>query len=479
MASGLVVLLGCLSGGGNTWAQDNERDREADMFGGEPESSTLSGEEGRAKGEIDDELGGDLSVRSFDNMTSENSMLDTLAKTDNVLAIGGQLYMRLNYNLTDKMKDASVERHRISSPNLLHLYLDGRPNDRVRGFVRGRMTYDFTMEEGDTDEYGQAMDSKELAMDQLWIKFDIARRVYVTFGAQTIRWGSGRFWNPTDFLNHQRRDPLAVYDERLGVSLLKLHIPIESLGWNFYAIANLDGLSSAGDVGGALRAEILFGNNELSLSMAARKNQPIRLGLDISSGVGDFDFHVEGALVHGEKQTFWRGSFDPASMTLPVGYNRKEDWIVQVSGGSEFSVLYSDQDAIVLGLEYFFNDRAEGDPNLYPWLASQGDFDPLYMGRHYLAAYMGLFQPGNWNNTRFTLSAIENLSDATCVLRLDYQVRLLTYLDLGAFGNLHLGHDGEFHQKFIIPPIPDTPFGEGMSIPAPRLELGLWLMLNI
>ena len=29
-------------------------------------------------------------------------------------------------------------------PNLLELYLDGRPSDRVRAYVRGRLSYDPT-----------------------------------------------------------------------------------------------------------------------------------------------------------------------------------------------------------------------------------------------------------------------------------------------------------------------------------------------
>ena len=74
-------------------------------------------------------------------------------------------------------------------------------------------------------------------------KLDVYRTLFITVGQQPIRWGEGRFWNPTDLLNQQARDPLAIFDERLGVGLVKLHLPIEALAWNLYAVANLEGVT--------------------------------------------------------------------------------------------------------------------------------------------------------------------------------------------------------------------------------------------
>jgi hypothetical protein len=35
-------------------------------------------------------------------------------------------------------------------------------------------------------------------LDQMWIRFDILETVFVTAGKQHVRWGTGRFWQPTD-----------------------------------------------------------------------------------------------------------------------------------------------------------------------------------------------------------------------------------------------------------------------------------------
>ena len=63
-------------------------------------------------------------------------------------------------------------------------------------------------------------------------------------GLQRIKWGSGRFWNPTDFLNQQRKDPLDFFDKRLGVAMLKLHLPLEAQGWNIYGIVDFEDVST-------------------------------------------------------------------------------------------------------------------------------------------------------------------------------------------------------------------------------------------
>ncbi len=399
---------------------------------------------------------------------------EQLRETDDTLTIGGKMYMRLHYTIYDH---GSLDDYRLQSPNLFQLYLDGRPHERLRAFVRGRMLFDFTVEPGDQDLFGQEQDHLDLFLDQLWLKFDMAETVYVTVGRQPIRWGSGRFWNPTDFLNRQRKDPLAIFDERLGVSAVKLHLPLESQGWNFYAVANLEGASSLNDVGAAVRAEMLFAQTELALSASYRKDDPYQIGLDISTALGLFDLRAEAALIHQQKNLFWRGSFDPLIGDVPVAYSRKDDWIPQIAAGAELSLLVSEQDSLIMGLEYFYNDAGVTDTKLYPWLAINGSMIPFYLGRQYISAYLMLPQPGDWNDTTFLLSGIANLSDGTGTLRFDYRVLLLTHLELAAFVTVFTGDQGEFHFGVDLPPMPGLE--TGLHIPTQRVFLGLWLALKV
>lgn len=404
---------------------------------------------------------------------------------------GGRLFMRLNYLIRD---EDVAERSAISSPNLLDLYVDARLNDRVRGYAQARVTHDFSIAEGQVGAFGETQQKTRLLLDQVWAKFDIAHTVYATVGRQRIKWGTGRFWNPTDFLNAAARDPLAVFDERLGVSMVKLHLPIESLSWNFYGIVTLDDADLLKRIGGAFRAEILLGQAELTLSATMRKDAPTRLGFDLSAGLSFLDFRAEGALVYNTNRPYYRGSFAPPDRPLPTLVDRSDQWIPQAVVGVEATLKISDRDSLILGLEYFYNDAGYDDGNLYPFLLFQDSanrracsgpdcaapaFQPLYMGRHYGAAYLALPNPLGFSDTTVILSALSNLSDRSALARLDFQTTVLSFLSLSLFGQVHFADRGEFKLGFAVAPTAGVPGLEnGASIADPIFDLGAGLSLT-
>ena len=55
-----------------------------------------------------------------------------------------------------------------------------------------------------------------MVLDQAWLAFDIAHTVFLTVGRQHVKWGVGALSTPTDFLASAPRDPLALFDARLG-----------------------------------------------------------------------------------------------------------------------------------------------------------------------------------------------------------------------------------------------------------------------
>jgi len=384
--------------------------------------------------------------------------------------------MGFNYNIA---KDADASEYPLSSPNLVDIYLDARPNDHLRTYMRGRLSFDPTTEDGGTDAFGRDLSSTDILLEQLWLKFDIDRQVFATIGRQPIKWGSSRFWNPSDFINQSIRDPLAVFDQRVGPSVVKLHYPVESLGWNFYALATLDEADTYEKMGGALRGEFLFGNTEIAISSLIAKSEPTRLAIDISTALWDFDVRLEAAAQKGIKTPFWRdlGGSDP--FTSIESYSREEDWIYQVVAGADFTIQYSDEDSLSLGIEYFYNDAGYEDASLYGWLALQGQFQPFYLGKQYAAAYLLLMNPGDWNDTQFILSALGNLSDKSYLTRLDYRVLALTYLSVNLFASYHFGQRGEFKYGFSVPAIAGIPgLEQGINVAAPTLDLGLRLTVN-
>ncbi len=477
MTPGAILVAGALL------VAQTEAEREAELFGtvepptAEPPTAEPAAAESSREAELfgppDDGTAAEVSAP---DRALTDRLADDLDSQQDWLDLGGLFYTRLQLDAVD---DTPAEKNAWHNPTLLDIYLDGRPNDRVRAYARGRLSYDATVRAGSTDAFGLPRESTRVLLDQLWLKFDLLHTVYVTVGKQPVRWGSGRFWNPTDFLNRQKRDPLAIIDERNGVTMIRAHLPLEQLGWNLYAVANLDEAENPKNVGGALRAELLVGLTELALTWAARNNQPHQLGVDLSTGLWLFDLRAELAAQRGLEAPFYRGPLDPLRLQFPREIDRRDDWILQGSSALELTARYSDQDTVTVGVEYFYNDAGYADAHLYPWLALNNRFTPLYLGRHYLGAYLFLPQPGLWNDTTFTLSGLGNLSDQSFLVRLDTLVRLLTFLDLNVYAQHHLGDNGELHYSYTLPPLPFEGLEEGFAIRAPLVTVGVALRVAL
>jgi hypothetical protein len=473
---------------------------EQDLFGGGPTATPKAASPAPAPTPSAGQSADALALVPLD----EKAIAHEADVQNDKLTIGGLMYLRLQ---TDHLAATGAGQTELTSPNLADLYLDARPNDDLRLYIRGRLVYNPSINGSAGNQLtpfgtiGQAACSGELCpyLDQFWMKWNIAHKVFFTLGRQHIKWGTGRFWNPTDFLNPLKLNPLDIIDQRLGVDMLKIHVPVESRSFNFYGLVTLDGVSSLKQIGYAGRAEFTAGPTEFTFSAAYTDGMPLKLGTDLSFGVGDFDGHIEGAVLHpvGNGQiVHYEGSFDTSSLppVLPTEKDLSHQWLPQIVAGGEYSIKYSDQDALVIGAEYFYNSIGYDNANLYPVLIFTNNFTPLYNGKHYGAAYLSLPNPGDWNNTTFQLTWIGNLSDNSHTLRFDYRVTVLTFLQVSAYAATFLGN-GELHYGLEIPPNPNIAAAEplipaqyqsaasalahGVDVRQDMWELGLGLILNM
>ena len=452
-------------------AAAQEDAREADMFGAEEDAgaeTSLSG--GGALDQLDasaddreDALfGGEYGGKEFGEQEWE-------LLTEDRLQIGGMLYLRYGASGYDGYATEPT----ATMPNLLDLYVDGRPNDRVRGFVKGRLTFDPVTSSSlsrmptsvadeimglaetikktpgvpqeaidQIDQLTAAPDPTRVLLDQFWIKFDVARRVYVTVGKQPLQWGTTRLWNPVDVVNSTRREPLTLFDSRTGVSAVKLHVPIESLAWNIIGLVLLEGADSLDELGGAIRLEMALSTMEIGLTGMVRSEVQDdgtdlvipKIGLDWSAGIWELDFTAEASASF-ENETR-QGDFIAGDREV----------LLQSAGGVSYTHKYSAEDFLIVGLEYFFNPDGLSSKDGYVELfKTPGAFTPFYLGKHYGACYLALPGPGTWDHTNFTISNIANFSDMSFVSRLDYSVSVLTYLSVQAYAQVHYGEPrGEF-----------------------------------
>jgi len=414
----------------------------------------------------------------------------------------------------------------FSSPNLLDVYLDARPNDRVRGFVLGRMNYDPTV--GTTGETGRGTinntgfgaapttQNPGAVLDQMWLNFDLYHVAFVTAGRQHVKWGVGKFWNPTDYLHPVKRNPLAPFDVRTGTTMVKLHVPWEKRGWNFYGIALFEDLAGEtatdptnrlGRIGIGGRAEIVLGGAELGLDGIAQNGHHPRYGIDLSTGLGDFDLYSELAIRYGGDDPHWVQEGPPPPPPIPPELG---GWVPETSNkvtpqlvvGGSWSYKYSDKDSFTIGVEYFYNQLGYSDPSAYPFLllgaptlatlpgqtepsVVQQDptaYQPFYVGKQYAAASLLLPKPGSWNDTNIVLSTVGNLSDHSYLSRVDLSVLVLTYLTVETFAAVHYGQKGgEF--RLVLPPevaeLPQAQTSASFPTGAPVVDLGVGLRLSL
>jgi hypothetical protein len=421
------------------------------------------------------------------------------------LKIGGQFYLRAQMQASEGVSFGNTA---FSAPTLVDVYFDGRPSDRLRGMVVGRLSFDPTLSAQGTGflginpsdgspatPTGTARPNPSVLLDQAWLRFDIARRLFISAGKQHVKWGTSRFWNPTDFLSPQRKDPLAVFDARTGASMLKLHVPWEAKGWNFYGIALLDNAgpaSTLGRIGGALRAEVVLGEAEMGASAVLQRGRKPRFGFDISSALGPIDVYGEAALKKGSDRPLYRlregVSFEEFLdqikgietiedlNKLPVESYFPDSLTPQGSGGFTYTFAYSESDTATVGFEYFYNSTGYNAPIAYPYLILQGAYQPFYVGRHYGAFYAVLVGPGSWDKTSFILSNLGNLSDLSFTSRIDVLHRALSYLSVEAYVAASYGtKGGEF--RFAL----DYPLflTDGKPLPAPTVQAGVGLRINL
>jgi hypothetical protein len=519
---GVAALLAAWTG--TAWAQAGDRPSEQDIFGGAapkpaapatpetpaapaepPASETPSPGTSRPPATLPPaaaaEQGGSDRDKSVLSASGEVQHVSDYQAPDNPLQIGGQIYLRAQ---STAYQGDNPDRWTLNTPSLVDAYFDARPNPRVRAFIQGRMSYNAAAPPsggGATTVNGLPTGSMgafaggsptgfttfsqtrgpTTILDQMWIRFDVLQRVFVTAGKQHVRWGTGRFWQPTDYLHPLKRNPLDVFDARPGTTMLKLHLPWEERAWNFYAFGVMEDPNAASNtlqtVSGGARAEIVIAGAELGLDALVKRDTKPRFGIDLSTGIWDFDVYADVGIRSGQDfQTPVAITPDPATLTtceIDVNDMSKGTAVVDplsghyqlntLSGiktqavvGVNWSHKYNDNDLFTIGAEYFYNQPGVSDPHLYPGLifntSNTQMLNFFYIGRHYAALFASFPAPYSWNYTTFTLSTLGNLSDQSFVSRVDYSVTLLTHLTLEAFAGIHYGtRGGEFRAGFDIP----------------------------
>jgi hypothetical protein len=487
-----------------------ERPSEAELFGGSaPAPASEKVDQPAASDQLQPAGGDDRDQSMLGGGDGAKSQFDTDEAKADPLRIGGMLYLRSTISLNERLPGNTSCCAQVATafPSLMDGYFDARPSDRVRGFMLARMRYNGALNpnQGSTIpiqvlQNGQpvalpgtqtTVANPSVVLDQLWLRFDIAHTAFLTVGKQHMKLGASRFWNPTDYLSPSFRDPLAVFDIRLGVNMVKLHIPWEAQGWNFYGFGLFDNNGPAftlDRIGGGARAEAVFGSTEVGADAVFVKGLRPRFGFDASSALGPFDVYAEVALRRGADFTRYKlnDTFDESRPLEGVTLERLSGAVVQASGGARVEVNYTENNTVTFGAEYFYNPVGVDDAKLYPFLLLSNQFQPFYAAQHYAAFYAIAFGlPGGLNNVGLTLSNLGNLTDMSFVSRLDCFFPVHAYLNVELYGAVNYGNKGGVFRFGLDLPFSESQIGNTTIIvgpgrlPAPVFELGAGLRVNL
>jgi hypothetical protein len=335
------------------------------------------------------------------------------------MQIGGRLEIRANANKVDEQRFQTSPYYQNKTADI---YFDTRPNKDVRAFLRLRFFEDNTQastgSEPVTTTEKRGVSTISNAIDELWLKWDVEDTLFVTAGKQHVKWGRGRFWNPIDFTAREVKDPFALFDRRLGQEMIKLHLPFEKSGHNFYLITQFDDTLRNDDVGLAARAEFSVGENgEFAISAQSKRDQAVKVGIDAGFGLGNFDFGIESVWLSRDRRPRYRGDLDIATLRFPSQDIDEKKVYNQSVLNIEYVWKYNDDDNLNLGLEGLWNELGYDTRILEFYALLNGTSKVLYAGKQYAAAYARLSAPGNWNDSSFIINAVQNLSDRTSQAR--------------------------------------------------------------
>lgn len=380
-----------------------------------------------ANASLEDELfGGETAApaQSSDTSNAPAAAPTTSALGSTPLVIGGRLEISSAFN---KRQNQSASNADLVRSGTAELYLDSRPAEGLRGFVKGAITHSSA---SIPTQNSAPPSNVDLALYEMWVKWGGTSSVYTTVGKQKLKWGAASFWNPTDFLAVETKDPLATFDLRPGADLVKFHLPIEAQGHNLYAVIDLENARRAHAPRVAARAELNYGfgdfTGELTTTVAVAKDKPTQLGIDLNTALGPVDFIAETAFTYKNKSRFYQRETVNSGGTQITQKDRSKEVITQIVGGLRYDLKYSESDSANISLEYFWNDAGYADVALEAYSFIQGDSKRLYLANRYLAGSLFLAQPGAFNDSNVIVSALHNLTDKSWLAQAVVSHKIMT-----------------------------------------------------
>ena len=446
----IIGLVFSLLLAGTVFSQEIVTDEDS-LFGVD-ESTEIETDEDSLFGSEDDDMFSESSVlieEVADDLMEDLSTL--LLTSDSGVVIGGDFF----FDVTAEWKGLDPDDlagSNISESLSLDLgatvFLDARPDEDSRVLAKVDITAPFyTIKQ-------ERFFEDIVSITELFADFNWDNQVFFRAGKQTVNWGVGRFFSPSDLLSLSRIDPEDPDADLDAPIALKVNYPYLLNNYYLYTLVPEE-VDSFSDAAIAPMAEIVIGSSEISIGAWYQYNKAPAAMTTITSAIGDVSIYGEGYFSYGSDKTFVvdDGAITTATYddifffkgTVGAGYSWSDDL-------SNYNLSFSGQ--------YYFNGEGYEDQDLISPtqldllpVGSLLQSDLLETGRHYGAA------SANWSKmwgSDFTLSVffIENFSSFSGMIKPAISWGGLDNIDVSLSLSRMFGDTGEEY----------SPFGETAAI---------------
>lgn len=348
----------------------------------------------------------DIESMFEENNVVEESKSSTInSETASPVTFGGEVNASAGYGF---LKETVFERGPWSS-NILYsiIYADTYLDIRLSKGIKSYLSTTFVYIPGSL-----ASEQLSFILNEAFIDFNFNYDLFVRFGKQVSKWGRGFFWNPTDFINEDRKQFSDLNRTRQGSYGLRLHLPIETV-FNGYAFLGTSDISSFEGYALSIRAETLLGNVELGLLAWLKPNRRAIFGGDFSFGTGGFNIYGEGTL---HQETTMNERLIRSNKILTVSSNRETIFFGKVVVGANKSFK---RDTINLGVEFFYNGEGYNFNSFQLPLADEVTRDTAYQAFEHNQWYGALFLTFTElfrNTSRLSINSLINFLDGSIYL---------------------------------------------------------------
>lgn len=346
------------------------------------------------------------------------------------VTFSGRVAVRGLYHMSREWlyEKGSFDTNQLSNTSEGDFFLDVRLKNGVKGYVNAAI--ETTAQESmffkgngigtpseqtsktATDD-GWGNDTKE-GVKEFFIDANAGRKAYFRIGKQVLKWGRTYFWNPTDFINIEKRDFLDMNRYREGVYGARLHVPFGSrrniyFFTNFSSADNTDGVAMAG------KYEWLIKNTEVSLSSWRKSGSGRAFGFDFSTTLFGMFVNSETSFYHQDEFRSIKGRGDKAVLK-----KEKNQDSIRVSAGVTKTFDYDLKDRISFTYELFYNG-AGYDENIFTdekatlLLLLNDLYEPNHHGKYYSALF-GAINKYPLPDMTMNLNIISNMGDGSFVI---------------------------------------------------------------